>query len=410
MSTSSVTSETFGREVLGPIFAEFCLRLWSLQSLLQRPEEVALLFCSRGGLRMQFAYERFLQAMGLPASVHSAPLMVSRLAAIRPALLRTVDEQLESLVPAAARTLSYEMRHASLSEVAIAITGIAPDPSDGRWDAPFSTRGFAVLLRHPDSRSVVALLAQQSRLFLRHLASQQGGRPRAVLVDTGLFGTTAHLLADAQPDLEFSLALIARSNYRREPTPLPSNVFGISLQVDGYSPLQRRTAMLRYWQFTEALFEPELPSVSTFTEEQGILRSNLEVEGWQDQIPPRPGSAYAGLVSYLDVLSPKSGEQVLRDTTAAWNRFWRAVVWPDRDHGYALRSGLRSRDFGSDMTFTDGEWRGSIAALRGSSMWREGEIARSGSPLRLPLLAAIETVYGARRVKHAISSARRLLP
>ena len=153
--------------------------------------------------------------------------MVSRLVAIRPALMRTVDEQLPSLVPAAARTLSYEMPRASLSEVALAITGVAPDPADGRWDAPFTPPGFASLLRHSDGPAVTEVLAQQASLFVRHLEDQLGGRPRGVLVDTGLFGTTAHLLADAQPDLDFSSVLIARSNYRRERPPSPSKVFGI---------------------------------------------------------------------------------------------------------------------------------------------------------------------------------------
>jgi hypothetical protein len=408
MSRSLVTPETFGREVFGPIFGEFCLRLWSLGSLLQRPDEVTLLFCARGGLRMQLAYERFLQALRLPSSVHIAPLMVSRLAAIRSALMRTVDEQLPSLVPAAARTLSYEMPRASLSEVALAMTGVAPAPAGGRWDAPFTPPGFARLLRHSDGRAVTEVLSEQADLFVRHLKDQLGGRPRALVVDTGLFGTTAHLLADAQPDLEFSSVLIARSNYRREPTPWPSKVFGISVQVDGYSPLQRRTAILRYWHFTEALFEPALPSVSSFSAEQGRPRSNLEVEGWQERIPPTPGSAYAGLVSYLEALSPGSAEQILLDADRAWSRFRRAVVWPDRSHGYALRTGVRSFDFGSDVTFTERPWRGPIAALRGSTIWREGEIARSGSWLRLPLLAGIEAAYGARHVKRAISG-RRLL-
>jgi hypothetical protein len=408
MSTSSVTPETFGREVLGPIFGEFCLRLWSLGSLFERPGEVALLFCARGGLRMQLAYERFLQALRLPSQVHIAPLMVSRLVAIRPALMRTVDEQLASLVPAAARTLSYEMPRASLSEVALAMTGVAPDPADGRWDAPFTAPGFAKLLRHSDGRAVTEVLAQQANLFVRHLQDQLSGRARAVLVDTGLFGTTAHLLADAQPDLEFSAALIARSNYRRERPPSHSKVFGISVQVDGYTPLQRRTAILRYWHFMESLFEPALPSVRSFSDERGRPRSNLEVDGWQERIPPTPGSAYAGLVSYLEALSPGSGEQVLLDADLAWGRFRRAVVWPDRSHGYALRTGIRSFDFGSDDTFTERTWRGSIAALRGPSLWREGEIARSGSWLRLPLLTVIETAYSARQAKHALIS-RRLL-
>ena len=398
--SSLVTSESFGREVLGPIFGEFCLRLWSLGSLLQRPDEVALLFCSRGGLRMQLAYERFLQALCLPSPVHIAPLMVSRLAAIRPALMRTVDEQLASLVPAAARTLRYEMGRASLSEVSLAMTGVAPNPVDSRWAAPFTPPGFATLLRHSDGRPAVEVLAQQAGLFVRHLEEQLSGRSRAVLVDTGLFGTTAHLLADARPDLEFSSVLIARSNYRRERMPSPSKVFGISVQVDGYSPIQRRTAMLRYWHFMEWLFEPELASVHTFSDEQGRPRSNLEVEGWQQRIPPTPGSAYAGLVSYLEALSPGSGQQVLLDADLAWSRFRRAVIWPDRCHGYALRTGLRSYDFGSDVTFAERTWRGSIAALRGRSIWREGEIARSGSRLRLPLLAAIEMAYSALSLIH----------
>lgn len=406
MTTSSVTSETFGREVLGPIFGEFSLRLWSLASLLQRPDEIALLFCSRGGLRMQFAYERFLQALQLPSPVHIAPLMVSRLVAMRPALMRTVEERLASLVPAAAMSLSYEMPRASLSEVAVAMSGVAPHPADGRWDVPFTPPGFARLLRHCDGQAVSAALAEQAGLFARHLEAQLGGRQRAVLVDTGLFGTIPHLLADARPDLEFSSVLIARSNYRGERGPLPDKVFGISVHADGYSPWQRRTAILRYWHFTEWLFEPDLPSAQGFTDEYGRLRSNLEVEGWQQRIPPTPRSAFAGLVSYLEALSPGSGEQVLLDADRAWSRFRRAVIWPDRGHGHALLTGLRSSDFGSDVTFTERTWRGSIAAMRGPSMWREGEIARSGSRLRLPLLAVIEMTYGARRVKRALASPR----
>ena len=113
-------------------------------------------------------------------------------------------------------------------------------------------------------------------------------------------------------------------------------------------------------------------------------------------------------MGYLETLSRGSGEQVLLDADLAWGRLRRALVWPDRSHGYALRTGLRSFDFGSDVTFTERTWRGSIAALRGSTIWREGDIARSGSWLRLPLLAGIEAAYGARHVKRAIRG-RRLL-
>ena len=73
MTQQPVTSESFGRAVLGPIFAEFCLRLWSIGALLTEPGRAALLFCARGGLRMHLAYEAFLSSSCLPGSAGLHP-------------------------------------------------------------------------------------------------------------------------------------------------------------------------------------------------------------------------------------------------------------------------------------------------------------------------------------------------
>lgn len=402
MSDQFPTPESFGREVVGPVFAEFCLRLWSVGTLLRQPEECALLFCARGGLRLQLGYETFLAASGLPATVRSVPLMVSRLVAVRSAVMRTVEEGLDTLVPAAVSTLAYEFPGASLAEVARVISGTGPDREE-RWADPFTGPGFARLLQHDDGAPVVQSLAEQADRFARHLQQALGGRRRAVLVDTGLFGTTAQLVGDAFPGLDVSSMLIARSNYRREHTPPHGRVFGLSVQADGYSPLHRRTALLRYWHFVEALFEPELESVRTFTEVAGELRSNLEVEGWEDRVASDPGTAYAGLLDYVAAVGPAPAATVLPDADRAWTRLHRAIVWPDRPHGQALRAGRRSYDFGSDVTFADVTDRGPFAALRrGSSMWREGEIARTGTRLRLPLLAGLEAAYTLRRLRQEL--------
>jgi hypothetical protein len=395
VTQQQVTSESFGRAVLGPIFAEFCLRLWSIGALLTEPDRAAMLFCARGGLRMHLAYEAFLRSSCLPGSVRTAPLMVSRLAAVRSAIWRTIEDHLDTLVPSAAATLSYELPRASVSEVAHAMSGVAP-PAGRRWEDRFTPRGFAELLHHREGASVVEAVAGQANLFARHVRGTLEGRSRAVLVDTGLFGTTGQLLADGFPDLDVSSVLIARANYRREAVPRHAKVFGVSVQSDGYSPIQRRTAILRYWHFMESLFEPALESVRTFAEHDGVPRSNLEVENWQSRVRPARGTAFAGLLDYIEALPPWPAEQITRDADRAWTQFHRAIVWPNRSHGFALRAGLRSYDFGSDVRFSERSGRGSLAALRGSSMWREGEIARSGSPLRLPLLAAIEAAHSAR--------------
>ena len=397
---SPVSPVGFGHDVLGPIVAEFCLRLWSLGSLMDQPDDVTMLFCARGGLRMQLAYERFLAATGLRSPTHVAPLMVSRVVAIRPALVRGVEDELDGLVPAAAATLSYEFRHSSLAEVATAVSGAAPSGDSPEWDAPLSPTGFAALLRHPDGEPVVEALRRQSDLFVRHLRDALGPRSHAMIVDTGLYGTTRQLLAEGLPEITFSSALFARS-FRSGVG--GARTFGLAVEAAGYTPLDRRTAVLRYWHFVEWLFEPGLPSARTFTDVDGVARSNLEVPSWQQRVEATPGTAYAGLLAYLDALPTAPAERILRDADRAWRIFRQAVVWPRPDQVEALGVGVRSHDFGTDATWSARPWRGPIDALRGSSMWREGQIAGSGTLWRRPLLAAVETAYGARLIMRAVA-------
>lgn len=406
---SSTPRQVFGREVLGPIVAEFCLRLWTLTSLLERPDDAALLFCARGGLRMQLAYERFLAATGLPSSVHLTPLMVSRVAAIRPAIQRGLDDGLGTLVPAAASALSYEFGQASVADVFAAVTGVRPVSTDPRWQRRFTPEELTALLRHPDEVTGSATLAGQARLFTRHLHEVLGARRTAVLVDTGLFGTTQDLLAAALPELDVGSVLIARS-FRPGGAAPQARTVGLSVEAVDYSPLRPRTALLRYWHYVEWLFEPDLPSVRTFTLDGDRVRSDLEVDGWADRVPPTPGTVFAGVVDHLDALPHGPAERIVTEAAQAWRRYHRAVVWPRREDAEVLGVGTRSHDFGRDVTWEQPAGTSVVAALNGDPMWREGQLARTGSPLRLPLLAALQGAYSARHVTRSLARRRRRGP
>ncbi|MFC5141977.1 hypothetical protein ACFPK1_27335 [Actinomycetospora rhizophila] len=402
MTRPYAPAEKIGRDVLGPIVAEFCLRLWALSTLLERPAETSMLFCARGGLRIQMAYDRFLAACELTTPVAMAPLMVSRLAAVRPALVRGIEDEAEGLGPNVASTLVYEFRHSTVADVARAVTGMPPAGRGGPWNEPITPSGLTHLFRHADGQPLLTALRTQAARFSRHLHDAAGGRHRVILVDTGLYGTTRALVAEGLPDLDVSSALIARS-YR--PGAHHERTFGLSVQADGYSPLQRRTALLRYWHFIEWLFEPDLPSVGAFEEIDGRTLSDLEVEvaDWQGRLAPEPNSVFAGVLAYLDNLAPGAARQVTLDADRAWRAFKRAVVWPDREHGHALQVGARSSGFGVETTWAPRPWNGPLAALQGSSMWREGEIARSGTPFRRPLLALVEAAYGVRRIRRTLT-------
>lgn len=405
MSRSSTARQTFGREVLGPIVAEFCLRLWTLTDQLERPDDAALLFCARGGLRMQLAHERFLAATGLPSTVHRAPLMASRLATVRPAIQRGLDEGRDTLLPAAASAMSHEFRSASVADVFAAVTGVRPVSRAPRWQRRFTPEELTALLRHPDEVAGARALADQARLFTRHLHEVLGARRTAVLVDTGLFGTTQDLLAAALPELDIACVLIARS-FRPGGAGPGARTTGLSVEAVDYSPLHPRTALLRYWHYVEWLFEPDLPSVRAFAVDGDRVRSDLEVDGWADRVPPTPGTTFAGVVEYLDALSHGPAERVITDAARAWRRYHRAVVWPRREDAEVLSVGTRSQDFGRDVTWDQPAGTSVVAALRGDPMWREGQLARTGSPLRLPLLAALQGAYSTRHVTRSLARRR----
>jgi hypothetical protein len=202
---------------------------------------------------------------------------------------------------------------------------------------------------------------------------------------------------DGIPDLSWSAAVVARANFKRLPTPHFARMVGLSVEASQYCPWRPRTAMLRYWHLIESVLEPDLPSVSCFSDGAGVLRSNLEVDNWEACILPQPGSIFAGMLEYIDDLPRAPAIRILRDVSKAWIGLRRAVVWPSAHDSVILDPGQRSLDFGRVETVSVvGPWRGAVATLRTRSLWREGEIARWASSLRTPLLFGLETAYGVR--------------
>jgi hypothetical protein len=402
--TTPDDTAVFGEQVLGPVVAEFCLRLWQLGAMLDSPEDAVLLFCARGGLRMRLAYEQFLQASGLQTPIASKPLMVSRVVAMRSALAHALDSPAGSLGPGTVRTLGHEFGRSSVADLARAVSGQAPGGAAGAWDVPVSRESVEALFRSPDGSAVNAMVRDQTQLFETHLDDLRDGRRHVVLVDTGLHGTTTLLLQEALPDLTFGSALMA-SYYPPTRNERPARTFGLSLEADGYAPWHRRSVLLRYWHLIEWLFEPALPSVprvSTGTD--GVVRSNLESDGWEEQVLPEPGTLFGGVMTYLSGLGPGVAREVVPAAATAWKRLHRTLVLPGRTEAENLVIHDRSHDFGRTDTFGARPWRGATAALRGAAMWREGEIARAGTPLRVPLLLGIEAAYGARRVSRKLSA------
>src|SRR3979411_3406977 len=81
------TQTLFGRNVLGPIVAQFGLLIWLYAVEAEAAHKTLLLFCARGGVGVREAFERVLAKLCLPLGLRRENIMVSGLVPARGGLL-----------------------------------------------------------------------------------------------------------------------------------------------------------------------------------------------------------------------------------------------------------------------------------------------------------------------------------
>ncbi|TIX90878.1 hydrolase [Rhizobium sp. P44RR-XXIV] len=384
---------SFGREVFGPIVAEFCLYIWLYAEQAKRSSDTTVLFCARGGIGIREAFERMLRALGLPFDVRRENIMISRLVAARSAVVTGS--------PAVLDELGREFERGSFADVARALGGKNYELPD-IWHQTFDPTRFFPLLDTDAGQSVFEDIRKQNELFARHLEEISPGTKRIVLCDTGLYGSTQRLLTVGFPDRRFETIQFARCNYKGLSEDHFPRVAGLVVEQNLYDPLKPETTVLRYWQIIESLFEPAVQSVRYFSEtDDGAVMANCGDIRFGALEPSAENPLLHGALQYIDHVM--SGAQVLREADHAWLRLKRAIANPGKIDIIALGVGARSVDFGrSDMVHVLNRPQAADLATKlksvKSQLWREGAIARDFPRFKPPLLAALEMAHVLRGV------------
>lgn len=367
---------TAGRTILGPAVARFVRDLRLQAGATGSADEVALLFCARGGLRMRLAYETGVRSLGLGTGGHVADLMVSRLMAAKATLGRT---------PYAMDVFLKECADRSLAEAADLLL-----PSDESERLRGSDLGCKSVDRHslqallegqgPICNAVRSEVRDQADAFAAHLAQASAGRRRLILVDTGLYGGTMRLLEEAFPDAQWSCSMIGRSNHRGTDAPHFPRTTGLLFEADRTVRHRPATALLRHWHLVEGLFEPALPSVRRLHRQpDGTVVSNLQISGWREIVAARDNAHFDGVMDHLASLHPSDLLTLDAQADEAERVLARMILRPRPADVTALSIAPRSWDFGRDGTSpvlrpTAGLGiRERIWSVR-HSLWREGQI------------------------------------
>ncbi|MBD9449527.1 MULTISPECIES: hydrolase [unclassified Rhizobium] len=383
----------FGREVFGPIVAQFCLYIWLYAREAETRGSCALLFCARGGIGIREAFEKLLAKLDLPLEIRRENILISRLVAARAALMQQS--------PAVLDELGREFRKNTFADVANALGGRTYDLS-GPWQLPFDPSHFFAMIDTPEGYVVLDDIAKQNELFKRHLDVVAGDASRIVLCDTGLYGSTQRLVAAGLPERTFETIQFARCNYKGLSEDHFPQVTGLVVEENLYNPLRVETVILRYWQIIESLFEPAIPSVRHFSESgDGTVYCNAGNIAYGEVDPSDGNLLLAGVLKYIERIG--SGAEIMSDADLAWVRLKQAITNPGAFDMMALGVGARSVDFGRPESVyvlkqsAAPELGKRLTAVK-SQLWREGAIARDFPFLKAALLPALEMAHIVRGV------------
>jgi hypothetical protein len=253
------------------------------------------------------------------------------------------------------------------------------------------------------AKAVLSDIRRQNALFERHFAELRGDACRILLCDTGLYGSTQRLLVSAFPTLRIESVQFARANYKGHSEEHFKQVTGLMVERNRYSPLDVRSSVLRYWHLIESLFEPAVPSVTSFVDQGEEVAANCGDIRFGFIDPSLGNELLSGALSYVDSLPIDGGAAALRDVEIAWTRLKRAITRPTAGELRCLEVPARSVDFGRpDMlqALPSDRPRSALSKLISLrfELWREGAIARQFPVLKHALLPMIDSVHSVRGI------------
>ncbi len=384
---------SFGQNVIGPIYASFCVQLWLYLRMSEDHANPVALFCARGGLVMRALYEETLQRLDLTNAARSRDIMISRFVLAKSGLCNSDAAVLREIEREhAGRRLDQVVSSFSAGQIKLG----------EKWRQPYSVDAMKAFLSSPDANDFKTHLVEHDRLFRRHFDDVLGQSDRAVLVDTGLYGSIQLFLQNLIPDVDITSVLLARSNYKNFSTEHFPSVIGILSEKDAYDPFDPHTSILRYWQLIEEMFEPSLSSVMGFEEVDGQVVADLQVPSWQKSVSDHEHPVFLGAQAYLKTLASGDLPRIIADEQAAWKTFKRIIIYPTREEAKYMSVGLRPRDFGLEGFASDtGNLEESRSLRFKHAHWKNAAAHTLFSIPAWPIQFGMEAVYFLRNLRKA---------
>lgn len=371
-------SETFGRDVLGPVFLDYLSKLNAQLKIFEAEHDAKILFCSRAGTSIRFLLERFQSVRGEPLIGGSEDFWVSRMLVAKAVFGSRPDLTLE--------LFEREFRHSNGRALCEAIFRYEGVPEAIRADETLehlASKDFEYFLESSSSSSSIIrkYLSNQSALFETYLAQLMDGARTAVLVDSGWQGTIQNRISQAFPELEVWGAYFGRSDTDGTDKHHWHNALGVVFEADDPDPDCPEHSIIHNRHLIESVLEPSAPSIERLAKRMNGQIYSPEAEDIVLALEKNANPFFQGIVRCINENSETSVDDIHRESRRAWEDLSRWILTPSKENAQLLASVTRSQDFGRKASVDllvepRDRFEGDSAAQRiSSSLWPAGQTA-----------------------------------
>lgn len=358
----------FGKEILGPIFYEFCFKLMAYINT-QDPKKTIVLYQSRGGLRLRYLFNMFIKNNKINIECLQKDFFISRLAVINGCLSLDFDYVYSVLIN---KKRSDNIKNIISAFLERNVSSNELFGFNNFKEVYFSESELGVSLREH--------FCKQSRMFKLYFQEITENMENIILVDSGWVASTQGILMHSFSNKNFIGTYFGKWDYDSSNPWYFSSVNGLSVENNSYNFFNKRGSILHYHHLIEDILEPEISSVKKYNKYFIDAKLSKNFEDDKNILEKEEDFLFKGIISYFEQTQNKSISKVYKEATLAYNKLSKKILFPKKEDVLVMAVGKRSHDFGNDgeapvnlVKSVGFSLKPKIKNIR-QSLWKQGQI------------------------------------